>query len=344
MMKIGPIEKLALFGGGPLMVAFAKEALKRGIQPTVFAVKRHLEEQLSNEDGLCLEAALDVASIPTVHARDVNVSPELQSLVSEKTMGIGLGETYRFDKETIARFQGRLFDFMVIRLPQYRGGAHFTWQILREDKVGCWNIQVINDEMVPGVFDSGELIKTREYGIPSWARIPKDYFQLAHEEGLKLFIEFMDEIQSDKTFAPVPLNEANRSYFPRLSTIKQAFIDWSWHRDEIARFICAFDDPYPGASTFLGGQRVFLKRCQVAPVNFSSHPFLSGLVYRVSGPSALIATRSGSIVVEGILAENGKDLVPELKAGQRFHTPVQYLEASMSYQASYDTEGLVNHD
>ncbi|MDC4226431.1 MAG: hypothetical protein MPW15_19820 [Candidatus Manganitrophus sp.] len=122
-IKIGPIDRLVLFGGGPLMVAFAKEAIKRKIKTTLFAVKRHLEEALEGGAGPTLREVLEKEKIPFFHVDDINRAPELRSAVSIGTIGIGLGETYTFSKETIALFQGKLFDFMTIRLPQYRGGS-----------------------------------------------------------------------------------------------------------------------------------------------------------------------------------------------------------------------------
>src|SRR3972149_985364 len=217
-VMIPPGKTLILFGGGSLIVEFARKSIKRNIKTYIFAVTRHLEEVIDIENSLTLKAALEREGIPFYHTKDINDSPELKSVVSNDTIGIGVGEAYTFNKETIDLFKGRLFDFMVIRLPQYRGGAHFTWQILRRDRIGCWNIQIINEEMIPGVYDSGEILKTREYDISQWARIPQDYFRTSNEEALKLFIEFMDEIQEGKEFKLNRLEENISSYFPRLYT------------------------------------------------------------------------------------------------------------------------------
>ncbi len=343
-MKMGPIEKVILFGGGPLIVSFAEAARARGMDAAVFAVKRHLDEIVDEENRLSLALALEKAEIPFFLAGDINTAPELLQLMNEKTLGIGMGEAYTFNRETVARFGGKLVDFMVIDLPHYRGGAHFTWQILREDRVGAWHIQLINEEMIPGVYDSGAVIKSWEYKLPSGACIPADYFKAAHEEGIALFQTFLDEIQNGKSFALRALNEADSSHFPRLSTFHQGYIDWSWTGDEVARFVSAFDDPYPGAATFIDDQKVILKKCCVVPDAFQSHPYLSGLIYRIDGRKVYVATKSGAILVETVLDETGQDQVHALKLGQRFYTPRELLEAAMRYCAVYDTEGLVHHD
>lgn len=343
-IKIGPIDRLILFGGGPLMVAFGKEAIKRKIHTTLFAVKRHLEEALEGGAGPTLREVLEKEKIPFFNADDINRAPELPSAVSSATIGIGLGEAYTFSKETISLFQGRLFDFMTIRLPQYRGGAHYTWQILRKNRIGCWNIQLINEEMIPGVYDCGEILKSREYLLPPSAKIPNDYYDAAHEEGIKLLCEFLDEVQAGKEFGLAKLQENFSSYFPRLHTLRHGWINWSWDCDEIETMISAFDDPYPGASTFLNGRRVFLKRCQADDSEGTFHPFMSGLIYRIADRSVFLAARDGALVVGKVLDEKGVDLIPTLKVGQRFFTPMKALEEAMQYSAEYDAAGLVEEN
>jgi methionyl-tRNA formyltransferase len=158
---------------------------------------------------------------------------------------------------------------------------------------------------------------------------------------VELFIEFMDEIQEGKEFKLNRLEENISSYFPRLYTLRHGFINWSWDTDEIENFICAFDDPYAGVSTFVDGLRVFLKKCQAEYKEGIFHPFMSGLVYRISNCSLFIATKDGALIVRSVVDENGNNIVKKLKVGQRFYTPNKYLEEAMLFNAEYDTEGLM---
>jgi methionyl-tRNA formyltransferase len=337
---IGPVDTIILFGGGMSVVDFAREAKKQGLRTCVFAAPRHLSESFREEHNATLQEILEKGGILCYSSGDINRSPDLRKVVTGHTLGLGLGEVYVFSKETIDLFRGRLFDFMVIHLPQYRGGAHFTWQILRNDRIGCWNIQRINEEMVPGVFDSGEILKSREYIIPPSARIPDDYFKAARSEAKNLFIEFLAEVQADASFTPTALQEQFRSYFPRLYTLRHGFINWAWTGGEIERFICAFDNPYPGASTFVAGRRVFLKSCQLHDTDGTFHPFMAGLIYRIEGSAIFVAVNNGSLVVRSITDEHGADLSSSLKPGQRFYTPASLLEDAMQFDAEYDANGL----
>jgi len=338
-ITIKPIDNIILFGGGILIVEFAKEALNKGIHPYVFSAPRHLKEFI-NERQLSLEKLLRKERITFYQVDDINKSRILRSIVTERTIGIGLGEIYTFNNEVISLFKNGLFDFMVINLPEYRGGAHFTWQILRGDKRGCWNIQIINDKMIPAIFDSGEIVKKRHYIIPQAALLPRDYFDAANKEGLELFEEFLSEIKTNGEFKLCKLKEKNSSYFPRLYTRKNGFINWAWNTDQIKCFICSFDDPYTGASTFLDGKRVFIKKCHSESSDITFHPFQSGIIYRKQNNSCYIASYPNSLVVKEIFDDRGRSIRDRIPIGRRLYTPQEYIEEAMLYNAEYDSYGL----
>jgi len=339
-MHFGTIDHIILFGGAPLLAAFAGSIAKRGTyRIDVFSSSRHLEETIFRE-GKRLGEILDENKIPYYDTPDINRDPRIRELVTERTLGIGIGETWSFDRELVDLFDGRLIDFMGIRLPRYRGGAHYSWQILRKDRIGCCNLQVINEEMVQGVFDSGEIVKTREYLFPPSVRIPQDYFDAAVEQERAFLDEFLEEVSAGKDFPLTRVQETFSTYFPRLHTLRNGYIDWNWDSEAIERFICAFDDPYPGASTFLGERRVFLKGCSLEFGDGPFHPFQAGLVYRITGAAVFVATRQGTLVIRDISDENGRSVFGDIGTGMRFHTPARCLEDAMRYQAVYDAQGI----
>ncbi|MDC4226433.1 MAG: hypothetical protein MPW15_19830 [Candidatus Manganitrophus sp.] len=52
---------------------------------------------------------------------------------------------------------------------------------------------------------------------------------------------------------------------------------------------------------------------------------MSGLIYRIADRSVFIATREGALVVRKVSDESGADLIPKLKVGQRFFTPMKVI-------------------
>lgn len=340
-IDIKELDNLILFGSGTLIVEAAKLSIEKGIKTYIFAVERHLQEVIDKKSGAKFIDSLKKENIPFFSVDDINDSAELESVVNEKTIGIGLGETYTFGQDIIDMFNGLLFDFMVIKLPQYRGGAHFTWQILRGDRKGCWNIQFITKDMIPGRYDSGGIIKTWEYSLPDSARIPEDYFRIANEEGYKLFVEFINEIRNGKVFSIRKPDESMSMYFPRLNTLKSGLINWQWSVQEIERFICAFDEPYTGASSFIGEKRVFLKSCVSDTTYADFHPFISGLIYRIYDDTVYIAAKDGTLAVKNILDDTGKNIISSLKTGYRLYTPLRKIDDAMQYVSEYSSKGLM---
>jgi methionyl-tRNA formyltransferase len=220
-------------------------------------------------------------------------------------------------------------------LPEYRGGAHYTWQILNGDRRGACNLQVVlgGEES----FHRGPLIKSGVYTHPETARTPADYFATAVAEERAFVGAFLDQVARGEGFVAKPLDEANASYFPFLHTKVHGWIDWSGMPEEVDRFIGAFGDPYPGASTWWRGHRVFLKDSRRVGGNF--HPFAKGLVFRNNERGVWIAVAGGALLVERVIGEDGADMTSQIALGSRFVTPVATLDEALSSEIVYGASG-----
>ncbi|MBT7555523.1 hypothetical protein HN615_01190 [Candidatus Woesearchaeota archaeon] len=330
-MKFNKINRILLFGGSQCLVELSKYFIASdSCDLYVYTSDRQLKDIIYGNSAT-LKTALEYNNIDYCTCTDINNEESLKSLITDSTLGIGLGEDWIFTQDTIGLFDGRLLDLMGVRLPQYRGGAHYTWQILRGNKIGACNLQVVNSDTVQGVFDSGEIIKSKEYFFPASARTPSDYFEHAVIEEVSFIKSFIDEVNSGFDFKFTTLQEGFSQYYPRLNTIKNAFIDWSWSADNIDKFICAFDDPYAGASTFLDEERVFLKKCYSESNEGGFHPFQSGMIYKINNNAIFIATITGTIVVKEVLDLRGKNIMTSIRNGSRFYTPNKELERSQYF-------------
>ncbi len=339
-MKFPIFDKVILFGGSLTLVGLAQWLKSEHMKVFIYTSPRHAAEPLGT-DGKTLAERLDRLELSYIETEDINAQHELVDEITPTTMGIGIGEAWSFDAEIIEAFGGRLLDYMGIPLPRYRGGAHYTWMILREDRDSGCCLQVINTDMVQGVFDSGEIVKSRSFQFPQTARIPDDYFDAEVEQAILFIKEFLVEVQQGKDFILKDLDESKSLYLPRLYTIKQGWIDWSWSGRDIERFIRAFDSPYMGASTIMDGDRVFLKDAHLEGTEAPFHPFQSGLITRLSEEEgAVVATREGHLHIKRVFDEKGQSLLPTLNAGMRFFTPLDQLEKALTYKATYGSKGL----
>lgn len=337
-MKFSKINKLILFGGTRLIFEFAKSVKKEKFEITVFSSKRHLDEIV--EGSLALGNALKKAKIRFYNSPNINKDINLKKEIVPGTLGIAFGAAWAFEKKTAGLFQKNHFlDFMGIDLPRYRGGAHYTWQILHQNRTGSTNLQIIYGGQ--DTFHKGEVIKRKNYFIPKSARKPKDYFHFMGKEELAFLDEFLGQIRKGKGFTLKKLNEDESSYYPFLNTKLNGLIDWRWSDKDICLFISAFDEPYAGASTFLRGKKVFLKDCELLKTTEKFHPFTSGIVMRKNIRGVFVAVSEAVLLVKKIIGRDGEDMMKSVNLGDRFFTPGNELDNAMSFGAVYGAGGLM---
>ena len=70
------------------------------------------------------------------------------------------------------------------------------------------------------------------------------------------------------------------------------------------------------------------------------NPFQYGLVYRNNGKWISIAVNGGTLIVQSVTDENGKDLIKTIKPGDKFFTPFDKLENACTQRIFYTPKGL----
>lgn len=293
----GAVDGICFIGGGDLMVDCMLQARRMGFEVAALLSVRHVEEALPSS-GTSLRAVLTSKGLPfETLSTPSDVTPSKVLPNSERVLGVGFGPAWILPKESLRSFSAGLVNFNGIPIPHYLGGAHHTWQILNQHRLGGNYIQEMTDNV-----DRGDILMANEYAIPEFARTPCDYFDAGRSAGLRFLVRFFEQVRDQhaferKSFAQV---DANRLFFPRLSTLSDGWIDWSWTADEIARFCDAFAVPYPGASTAYRASRLHLHGVRVADIDGSSslHPYCAGLIVRSTPVEVLVAARGGYLVVD----------------------------------------------
>ncbi|MBI4449954.1 hypothetical protein HY634_02765 [Candidatus Uhrbacteria bacterium] len=332
-MRFGHIDHLMLFGGGTRLLACADLARERGFRVEVFSAPRLLTTVL-DDASMTVAAALHARGVPTIEVEDLRAL-DLHSCVTPRTLGLSFGAPWIFRRADIDVFGGRLLNAHGACLPENRGGATFSWQILRGDRRGAFLFHLVDE----GV-DSGAIVMMETYEFPAECRTPAAYraFYVAHEP--TFLTRFLDRLRADGDFPLTPQNEARATYFPRLATAHHAYIDWSWRAEEIVRFIAAFDQPHDGAMSFHRGERVTLRNAEVSLHDGVFHPFMRGLVIRKHDSTLSIAATDGTIMVRQIHRLNGSDAYPQIRPGHRLVTPQATLDDALAYEAVYGVRGL----
>lgn len=337
-MKFNKIDKIILFGGARLLAEFFQYILENAkLELVVFSSKRHLDENVIS--GKTLRELLEERNVKHYDCDDINTDENLKKEVNSRCLGIAIGAAWIFEKETVELFEkNHLLDFMGIDLPRYRGGAHYTWQILHQNRKGCANLQVIYGGA--DSFHKGDTLKREEYKIPDESIKPIDYFDFIVKKEINFLKDFLKEVEDGKDFSLKKLNEEESSYYPFLNTKMNGIIDWSWSGKDIYLFINAFDDPYVGASTFLNEKKVFLKNCRIIKSQEQYHPFTSGLIIRKDMNRIFVATKGGILSIGKVLDEEGNDIKNSINLGDRLYTPIKDIEDAKKFKANYNARGL----
>jgi methionyl-tRNA formyltransferase len=327
------VKRVILFGGSVLLARAADMLSEAGLEVLIYTSPRHAAEPIK-PNGKSLAQVLSERRQNFTVCEDINSERVLPKLVTKNTLGIGMGQAWQFKMKLIELFGGRLLDFMGIPHPRYRGGAHYTWMIMRNDRrMGC-HLQVINENTVQGEHDSGGLVFSHCYSLKPDTKTPDQYFEQASERECKFLMRFITLINNGNLFNIKTIDEDRSLYLPRLSTIENGWIDWRWSGVDIERFICAFDFPYVGASTMLGKRRIHLHECKLLNDEAPFHPYQAGLITRIEhGGAVVVATTSGHLRIKRITCASAR--APDVRIGSRFITPESQLRRALDFRPLY---------
>ena len=334
-LHLPKIEKIVLLGGGQLLVSIALWCKTKSIPIYVITSPRHSIELV--EDRFNLVQVLDLHSIPYLIETDISSADVLNYLSdSSSSFYLSLGAAWIFKESIIENlFCSRLFNLHGTRLPQNRGGGGFSWHILMGTRLGFCQLHKVDS----GV-DTGNLVATREFLYPVSCRIPADYERLYRKKNKEFIFDFIESIISSESFFDTRSQQHYlSSYWPRLNTKINGWIDWEEDIQSLDKFICAFDDPYEGAKTYLNSRQVYIKNVMADFSDNHFHPYQYGLIYR-KGPSWLVVSvKGGSLIIQNITDENGNDIFEKVQLGDRLVTPLAKIQSRIT-RVTYSPKGL----
>lgn len=339
MLKSGLVEfpkinKVVLLGGGNVLRELVEFVQVSGLNLVVLVSPRHSLEQI---EGVTLEDFLKLRNVDYQILESINVENLKNSLGNlERSVCLSLGAAWVFSQKVITDvFSNRLLNSHGTRLPQNRGGGGFSWQVMTSNRFGFTTLHLVD----AGI-DTGPIVSQEEFLYPASCRIPADYqdkFNIENSLFLKSFISKL--MESPAAFELRIQSEPMSSYWPRLSSEINSWVNWDIDSISLERFICAFDDPYPGAKTYLNGDLVHLKKVVLNFEDGQFHPFQSGLVYRTGKNWICVAVPGAGLIIESLQDESGLSVLENVQTGDRFSTPYEIL-AQARKRISYGPNGL----
>lgn len=274
-----------------------------------YRVDEHDFLRLGEELGCPVSVGLDLASSPVVTAEaDVAVSVNWLTLIPAAILE-------RFEHGVLNGHPGDL--------PRYRGNAAPNWAIVAgEDKV------VATVHRMDTGLDSGPIVAQRPFELDDSTYIA-DVYTFLDEAFPELFTEAVEGLAAG-TVAPreqaAEPRLALRGY-PRLP--RDGELDLAKGAAELARVVRASAEPFEGAYTWLGTERVTVWRAHHEPL---PEPSLG-----TPGQVAEIRRRTGEVAV---LTGEGLLVLEELeRTGQR--AQAAELLSSARLRLGLDTASLV---
>mgnify|MGYP001276355344 CR=1 FL=1 len=253
-----------------------------------------------------------------------------------KTLFISIKSRWIFKKKIIKDlFKNNLVNYHPSRLPYYRGGATASWRIMNGDRIDCQLFHVVSEKV-----DEGPIIYHQKSVLPKDCKTPIDLENYSNIEMIKLYKNFIKNVKQKKKFLLMRQQLYLGQRYPRLNAKLNGWIDWSIESLYLSKFIDAFDEPYIGACTMYKSKKVFIKDAYLHGGEISKHNYLSGIVSRHEGEWIIVCTSDqNSIIIKKVLNSSGKNIINQVKEGDRFYTPHSKIVKSKSYKAKYGPKG-----
>ena len=164
-------------------------------------------------------------------------------------------------------------------LPKGRGRSPVNWSLIE----GKTKFILHAFLMTPGI-DDGDVITHEIFDINQWDTCQTIYYKISIIQK-RILEEFIPKLLSNN-FKHIP-QTGEPSYYEK-RTPDDGLIDWSKSVHEIYNFVRALTRPYPGAFTFLNGQRLNI---------WKSQPFDSKIKYESKNSQIVEKFSTGDFIV-----------------------------------------------
>lgn len=186
-------------------------------------------------------------------------------------------------------------------LPHNRGSAPINWALIHGETI-TGNTMMWLDAQV----DAGTIIDQIEFPITPFDTCKTLYDQVAISNATMLSRLIKNLEKGIKPSLSIK-NETDEILLPRRKP-KDGLINWNQSSERIYDFIRALTDPYPGAFTFLNGEKWIIWKAIVLPTENRCCPGeIKGIAYGFSEFSSgiLVGTKTGFILITEIEDESG---------------------------------------
>lgn len=261
-------------------------------------------------DGVALAAReLGYQVFEPADVNDGELIRRLRSLDAELTVLAGYGQIVKRDFIELAPFG--CINLHAGRLPQYRGSSPLNWALINGETEFTLSIIQVNE----GV-DAGDVLWEQRFEIAANDTIA-DLHGTANRVFPEGLLDVISQVESGDVQRRVQDDRA-ASYYP-LRFPDDGLVLWdSFTAEQIHNRIRALTDPYPGAFTYYGTQRVKLLESRMARGAHYGEP---GRVYMKNDNGLLVCAADRCLWIRRAVFEaDGADARDSIKRYKKFAT------------------------
>ncbi len=325
------LKRVIVLGLAPQLLALSNFCEVNDVKLEIYTGERHRNIRLLT--GETLDNLLEEMGRKVYFCDDLegfNKGPYKTADV--ETLIISFGAPFIIKQSLIDLYGGRVINSHGAPLPEFRGGGGLSWRFLAGDTRGATLFH-----RVTTIIDDGPILYRKDFQFPWPVQSIKEWMIIDQQEQESGLLDFLDRLLAGEKFLDIDQDKSLATYFPRLNTDLQGFIDFRWPGEMISRFIGAFSEPYSGASTFVKKNRVrILSADFVRGDTDPQHPFLFGLVIRVHLNFYWVICRNGFLKIPTVDLKS----TCSIKEGDRLHTPASVLDDALSTRVIYTAQGL----
>ena len=216
------------------------------------------------------------AGIPMLRIKNIN-SPEAMDWIRalEPDVILVIGWTQLLKDELLRMPKLACLGFHASLLPKYRGRAPINWALIHGETVTGNSMITLEPEA-----DTGDVVAQRAIPITDEDDCNTLYQKVGQTE-----VEMLEEVLPQLQRGIVPRSKQDNS----IATVmpkrrpEDGLVDWSRTTRELYNWVRALTEPYPGAFTFVNGEKVLLWKAQME----------GGAARRGERPGTIVLNREG---------------------------------------------------
>lgn len=210
-----------------------------------YDIKQDDFEKLANEIG---------AAFFVIRSLD---NPGLISILEKYNVRAAISANWKYTipPAVLDRFPCGILNFHLGNLPDYKGNATVNWSIINGERYINGNIHKMDPEL-----DAGDILSRKSISIQPESYIA-DILAEAEQVAPDLYRQALDLVWNDPTACVLKGSVQGLRCYPRLPEDSQ--INWNQTAQQVLRLVRASSEPYPGAYSFLNGEKVVIWRAKM---------------------------------------------------------------------------------